>query len=109
MKIRAAALLLFVAPAGSGRGPRAVGNPNKRSQFEGWGGRYGSADAGAAADPVLATPHAAGKKARVLAHASARALATNATHVFYGDAEDDTLYALPKKGGDAVRFARRAP
>src|SRR5688572_3217477 len=79
----------------TGRGPRDVGNQNKRSEFEGSGGGSGVHDGGTDAAHVIASPQVAGKKARILAHASARAIATNATHVFYGDAEDDTLYAVP--------------
>jgi hypothetical protein len=109
MKKTHAVIVLVSLAACTGRGPRDIGNQNKRSEFEGSGSGSGSSARDAGDGRVLATPQSAGKKARILAHASARAIATNATHVFYGDAEDDTLFAVPKKGGDAVRIARRAP
>jgi hypothetical protein len=33
----------------------------------------------------------------------------DATSLYYGDSEDDGIYALPKTGGDPVRLARHAP
>jgi len=84
-------------------GPRDLGQTrNPRSEFQG---------AGSAAPPVAAPANVAPATPRieVLARASSRALATSATHVFFGDNEDDALLAVPKSGGDPVRVARRSP
>lgn len=51
----------------------------------------------------------AGKKARLFVRASARALAIDATNVYYGDGENDAIYAAPKAGGEPMRLARHAP
>src|SRR5688572_14877347 len=109
MTKRAPLLLLVLASACTGHGPRDVGNQNKRSEFTGAGIGSSNADGGSDGGRVVAAPNAAGKKPRVLAHASARAITTNPTHVFFGDAEDDTLYTLVKKGGAPERLTRRAP
>ena len=58
---------------------------------------------------VLAKPTVVGKKPRLIARASSRAIALDATHIYYGDSEDDALYAIPKAGGTAVHLARHAP
>ena len=59
--------------------------------------------------PVAVQPTVNAKKPRLVAHASTRALAVDATHIYYGDSEDDGIYAMPKTGGEAVRLARHAP
>lgn len=50
-----------------------------------------------------------GKRPQVLARASTRALAVDATRLYYGDLVDDGIFAMPKAGGEAVRLARHAP
>lgn len=54
----------------------------------------------------LAVP---GSKARTIVRASARALAIDATNLYYGDSEEDAIYSLAKAGGEPVRLARHAP
>jgi hypothetical protein len=75
------------------------------------GGRAvsGSGDVVPEAPPVIAQPVIVGKRPRVLTRASSRALAVDATNVYYGDADDDAVYAMPKAGGAAIRLARHAP
>ncbi|MDB4945617.1 MAG: hypothetical protein JWP97_5151 [Labilithrix sp.] len=46
---------------------------------------------------------------RVLARASARAIAVDDARLYYGDSEEDGVFAVPKVGGDPVRIARHAP
>jgi hypothetical protein len=88
------------------RGPKDVGlERNPRSEFDaGATGTPGTTtQAHVPAKPVAST------RIRVLAEASARAIAASATHVYFGDTEDDALYAVPKQGGEPSRVARRAP
>jgi hypothetical protein len=73
-----------------------------------------SADAAAGASvpeppPASVRPVATGKKPRPFVRASARALAIDATSIYYGDSEDDAIYAMPKSNGGTVRLARHAP
>lgn len=84
-------------------GPRVKMNP--RSEFEESGG-----------GPIRRDPREAptdagsrGTRPRVLVHARARALATDATRLYFGDAADDVLYAMPKTGGTKEPLSRRAP
>jgi hypothetical protein len=89
-----------------------VGNQNPRSEFADGPGGLPARDAGA--DPavrVLATPEVAGVPPRELANASSRAIALDASRVYFGDAEDDDVYAVPKAGGggEPVKVGRRAP
>ena len=74
----------------------------------------GSADGGASGmvpepPPVAVQPTVNANKPRLVARASTRALAVDATNIYYGDSEDDGIYAMPKAGGEAVRLARHAP
>lgn len=58
----------------------------------------------------VATPVPAGAKARVIARTHSFALATTKTHVYFGDADDGWLMALPKTGApEPTRVARHAP
>lgn len=103
---RCAVVLASLALAACARrGPRDVGDRNYRGEP--------SADAtpaGSATIHSVATPALAGIAPRVLAHASARAIATTSTDVYFGDASDDALLAVPKAGSaEPVRIARRAP
>lgn len=52
---------------------------------------------------------AAAPRPKIVVHASSRSLAVDRERLYYGDADDDTLYAVAKTGGDPVRLARRAP
>jgi hypothetical protein len=110
MRSRPAVAVAVVLALGacSKKGPRDVGDL-------GYYGDLGSprADPTAAVAPsaeprTAAKPSPTGSPPRVLARASARAIATSKTHVYFGDAEDDTLYALAKTGaGEPARFTRR--
>src|SRR5688500_17881343 len=58
----------------------------------------------------VATPVPTGVKPRTIARAYAVALVTTKTHVYFGDADDDSLLAVPKAGArEPTRIARRAP
>ncbi|MDB4934618.1 MAG: hypothetical protein JWP87_1590 [Labilithrix sp.] len=59
--------------------------------------------------PAVVQAAPIGKKPRPFVRASARALAIDATTLYYGDSEDDGIYAMPKKDGNTVRLARHAP
>lgn len=59
--------------------------------------------------PVTVQPVARGKKPRLLARATSRALAIDATTIYFGNSDDDGIYAVPKEGGEPTRLARRAP
>jgi hypothetical protein len=59
--------------------------------------------------PVSVQPTVNVDKPRLVARASTRALAVDATNLYYGDSEDDGIYAIPKAGGGPVRLARHAP
>jgi hypothetical protein len=48
-------------------------------------------------------------RARVVVRARARALATSATKLYYGDVDEDGVFSIEKSGGEATRIARRAP
>jgi len=111
---------ILAALACTRQGPKDLGNENKRSEFgvAGTGSPYASSevrrnpDAGAGngnGNGSTATAIPAGKKPKEIARANTRAMATNMTHLFYGDAEDDALFAIPKTGGDPVRVSRRSP
>jgi hypothetical protein len=87
--------------AGDRRGPTA---PN------------GAADDGGTSAVVPEPPRASepasvrADRPRVLTKASARALASSATHLYYGDSEDDGIYSIAKAGGaPPLRIARHAP
>ncbi|AKV01860.1 hypothetical protein AKJ09_08523 [Labilithrix luteola] len=58
---------------------------------------------------AIAQPEARGAKTRVLVHAGARAVAVDADNLYYGDTEQDAVFAVPKAGGEPRRLARRAP
>ena len=105
----AASLLAAVGSAcSSAQRPRdVVGDRRRREQ-----------DAGAYADaasnvpeppPVTVQPVVTGKRPRVLARATSRALAIDAANVYFGNSDDDGVYAVPKQGGEPTRLTRRAP
>lgn len=105
--MRVALLVLLAAAACSSPHPKDVGaKKNPRSEFgEGGGGPTRDRERADAGAPAAAS----GTKARVIAHASSYAIATDAERVYFGDAEDDGLFAVAKTGGERVRLARRAP
>lgn len=110
----AASVLLLVDSGCDKSGPRDVGNLHKRSEFTGAGtGSAKRPDAGEGTSRdggvSLATPAVSGKKPSELAHANTRAIVTSRSHIYFGDAEDDALFALPKSSTDHTRIARRAP
>jgi len=114
MRARFAALVvvaLVTLACSGGRRTRDVAGDRERRGRADEPDAAASASSGVAEVPrVLAEPMVAGKQARVFTDASARALAIDATNVYYGDAETDGIYAKAKTGGgEAVRLARRAP
>jgi hypothetical protein len=103
------AVSLFAAiPVGSacsgGPRPRDVAG-DRRPRRE----QDAAADAVPEAPPVVVQPVASGKRPRLLAHATARALAIDAAKVYFGNSDDDGIYAVSKNGGEPVRLARRSP
>jgi len=101
--------LLAACSSGSAR-PRDVAGDRRPRRDD----ADAAADAGAYGmvpepPPVTVQPTVNAKKPRFVVHASTRALAVDATNLYYGDSEDDGIFALPKAGGDAVRLARHAP
>jgi hypothetical protein len=46
---------------------------------------------------------------RVIARATARALAVDAWRIYYGNSDDDGVYSVAKTGGQPLRIARHAP
>lgn len=107
---------LALSACSGGRGARdARDRPLTKTHAQNDGAAE-QADAGAVATTTVrsvATPAPAGVKPSIVARANAFAIATTKTQVYFGDAEDDTLFAVPKKnatGASAVtRIARRAP
>lgn len=60
--------------------------------------------------PVAQAPSAAKiERPRLLTKANTRALALDASNLYYGNGDDDGVYAIAKAGGDPRRIARRAP
>ena len=109
--LAAAALALTFAGACAKRGPRDLGSPGAAAELS-----TGALDADARPDRarahVPAAPTARGTTPRVLVRVEARALATDATHLYFGDVAGDTLSAVEKQAGavrEATRIARRAP
>ncbi len=107
------AVSLFAAvPVGSacssGPRPRDVAGDRRNRQPD------AAADADAATNvpepPPAALPAVdSGKRPRVMARATSRALAIDATNIYFGNSDDDGIYAVPKQGGEPTRLARRAP
>lgn len=62
---------------------------------------------------VVASPDVSGREPAPLVHANARALATDDSHVYFGDGNDDTLCSVVKVAREQsvspTRLARRAP
>jgi hypothetical protein len=100
---------LVLGAACSGSTPRDVGPGTRRSEFppEATGRRLPKVPP---PEEVAAPPPSArAPSPRALARVISRAIATDRTHVYFGDAEDDALLAVPKAGGEPVTLARRAP
>jgi hypothetical protein len=115
---RLAAVLLLVsaglaslgACSGGARRPRDVaGDRRPRGRVADASAEAGDPGIAPEPPPPVVQPVVKANKPRVVAHASTRALALDATSIYYGDSEDDGIYALPKAGGDPVRLARHAP
>ena len=92
----------------SGPRPRDVAGDRRHRRQD------ASADADAATNvpeppPVTRAAGRSGKKPRLLARATSRALAIDATNVYFGNSDDDGIYAVAKGGGEPTRLARRAP
>jgi len=105
--------LFAVVPIGgacsSGPRPRDVAGDRRSRRAQ-----DASADADAANNvpeppPVVVQPVVSGKKPRLVARATSRALAIDATNVYFGNSDDDGIYAVAKQGGAPIRLARRAP
>jgi len=103
-----AALVLLAAACGGARPRDAAGD---RPGFGRASRDGGEAPAKTVPEPprVAASPTANGTRARVFVKAAARALATDASRLYYGDTVDDGLFAIAKAGGEPTRLARRAP
>jgi hypothetical protein len=65
--------------------------------------------ASAHAPRIGANPDLRGKKPRVFTRASTHALALDKTNVYFGDSEDDGIFAMAKEGGTPLKLARHAP
>jgi hypothetical protein len=109
-------MLAFACACGGRRGPTDVRLERNGRPSEVGGGATGTAGAASNTSSTSTTTQArvpakpaTGARVRVLAKASARAIAASKTHVYFGDTEDDALYAMPKEGGEPERVARRAP
>lgn len=112
----ASLLLLAVAIAGVGLGTACSGGGRARDVA---GDRRPRSDAGEVEDvapgipapPPEATKRAGGtgRKGALFVRASTRALALDATSLYYGDSVDDGIYAIAKTGGEPARLARHAP
>ncbi len=110
---RHALLLALTAVACSGgRARDRLANQNPRSEFGTEAAPTRAVSSAPAAPPRdldggAETSHALA--VRTLAQVVTRAVAVEGARVFFGDAGDDGLFAMPKQGGDPVRVARRAP
>jgi hypothetical protein len=82
--------------------------PTRPTRPDGAPGRPGAGATDAGSDQGGAQP-AAVAQARTLARAVARAIATDGARVYFGDATDDGVFAVAKRGGEPERIARRAP
>jgi hypothetical protein len=92
---------------GSGYGPKDVVGRNR-------GERAAKTDAGVVAALAARSKDApavsVGTTApRVLAKASARAIKVDGAMLYYGDIDNDGVYAVPVAGGATTRIARHAP
>lgn len=73
------------------------------------GADAGVTPVGTATVHSVATASPPGVKPRIVARANALAIATTKTHVYFGDAEDDWMFALAKQdGAQPERFAQHA-
>jgi len=114
MAVRSSFALLVVLVAALPLGCRSGGRPRDAAGERRVRGQQGDAGAEAVNDvpeAPRAEPQApvAAKKARLFTRASARALAIDGTNIYYGDSENDAIYAAAKAGGEPVRLARHAP
>ncbi len=105
-----AGLASLGACSGGATRPRDVaGDRRPRGQLADASAEGGDPGIAPEPPPPAVQPVVKANKPRVVAHANTRALAVDATSLYYGDSDDDGIYALPKAGGDPVRLARHAP
>lgn len=92
---------------GSGRSRDIAGDRRYRGEPDGGGGPVGAIvpEPPRAVEPAVVK----GNRPRVIAKASARALAVDARRVYYGDSDDDGVYSVAMTGGEPLRIARHAP
>lgn len=111
MLARVSLALVVLVAFGCATGPRTRDLASDRR------GRRGDRQS-ASAEPVTTVPAAPlptvqpapkGKRARTFVRAGARTLAIDEAFVYYGDNDNQGLYAAPKAGGEPVRLASRAP
>lgn len=102
-------LLASACSSGAAR-PRDIAG-DRRPRHDGVDGSIDGGASGTVPEPppVAVQPTVNANKPRLVARASTRALAVDATNLYYGDSEDDGIYAIPKAGGEPVRLARHAP
>jgi hypothetical protein len=108
MAVRTSTTLALVVSLGAacGAGPHARDVAGDRRPSDG-----GQPSNAAIPDaPRAATvPSPSAKRPRLFARAAAHSLAIDARRVYYGDSENDAIYAADKAGGEPVRLARHAP
>ncbi len=108
----AALACALVAAAGCGaarsRDYAGEGRPRRGGADPSGAAGTSSADMVPAAPPPIVESIAPARP-RVVVRADARAIAVDASHLYYGDAAEDGVFAVPKAGGEPVRIARRAP
>jgi len=110
VSILSCSVLWFVSACGSTRArdvagdrpPRGMRNPATLASDA-------STEGPSIPPPPQAVASTPSVRPRVLVRASARAIAVDDTHLYYGDNAQDGVFALPKAGGEPTRIARRAP
>ncbi len=108
----AAAAAAALAPvAGCSQGPARSHDVAGDRRARGRGDGGGESGAAVVPEPPRAIEQAAvkGSRPRVVAKASARALAVDAGRLYYGDSDDDGVYSVATAGGERQRIARHAP
>src|SRR5205085_2860779 len=99
----------LVLTACSGRGARGV--PDRIERPVASASESGTSPVATTTVSSVTTPVPPGAKPRIVARAYSAALATTKTHVYFGDADDDWLLAMPKAAGAAepTRVAHHVP
>lgn len=101
--------LAGVAGCSGAARPRDVAGDRRPRRDEPDSGPGDAASTVPAPPPAATTLAVIGKKPRVFARASCRAIALDKDTVYYGDSEDDAIYSMPKAGGTPVHVSRHAP